>query len=417
MTVDRYYSSLDETESGFVDAIDEMLAYGNLVNFFQACGPSYIRSISKRSEVTTEFSYTSTSRTADGKFNDEIILRAQNSEGGSPSGFENLNSNAATLKIWIEMYGLSVSAAAEDTLLIASDLEDYRDVMDSGFQGMMDPSAGYVQSIEILPWTENSAFYNAVELDITPSRMSYACRGEELGCTDGVDCGYDQDGNELHDHNLCEIIGTEDLLYKDVRKHNLLANAEFLVRADKVAVQQVLEAHEHLNCVSELMQMHRSWDYKYLVNHNLEYYGDDTIIPSVDVRYLRHFLLYGLSVPVQDLNSDPESLLADDSEYFFARKSKKLRNYLNSFLTPCMQEFEKDSDGLLHAGMQLKHWTEIPVCNKIMCIFPCTQWDDATSDCLPFDQEFTHLVYRSLDYCPPLLEDDVKGDIAWHGKE
>jgi len=51
MLIERYYQSVDETSSALVSYADALLTGGNFLQFFQACGPTFFRSIRKTAEV------------------------------------------------------------------------------------------------------------------------------------------------------------------------------------------------------------------------------------------------------------------------------------------------------------------------------------------------------------------------------
>mmetsp|Transcript_8257 Transcript_8257/g.17949 ORF Transcript_8257/g.17949 Transcript_8257/m.17949 type:complete len:552 (-) Transcript_8257:79-1734(-) len=419
MKAEKYYTTIDESESELVGEMDKVLGLGKVVNFFQSCGPNFIRSIRKVTEVTSIFYYSSNQAQSDRELNGKILLTAKNSDSGKDMI---VNPYEESLSIKTFAFGLGLHALGEaDGALVATDAEGFEDIMDTAFVGMQDPFSGLVSSIELVPWISNAAFYDAIMLDGTMSRNTYSCitnstgdtvdiNGEAATCN-ATTCGYNADGSEIFDNTLCVVSGDEDTVVRDVRKFNMLANAEFLVRVDFIARRHVAEMELHMQCLGELLKLPRTEEYndKLIFNRRLEIYADEDELPSIDVNTLRFRLMYGNTYTVAPLAQNILQVIGSSSDnLLFVRKGKIIRDYLQNFVNPCLNEFSEEHYGVNEAYMQLYHWSEITACNHFDCTLPNTQWLGANGTCVGYagnQRDFVYLGYYLDEYCPPLVMD------------
>mmetsp|Transcript_12864 Transcript_12864/g.28403 ORF Transcript_12864/g.28403 Transcript_12864/m.28403 type:complete len:521 (-) Transcript_12864:197-1759(-) len=396
MKSDRYYTSIDETQAQVLGEVSNILSRGNVIQFFQACGPNYIRSIRRSTEVGSCFTFKDYSVNIDTEFAYEIEGSAGNT--GFQGGLR-FDRKALEMTITIFAFGLGLvtSAAGQDSdvSLIARNMDDYKRVMDTAFRSMQDPYAGKVASVELVPWTSNAAFQNLVKVDTPLSRTSYRCR-DESSCED---CGYDTNHTELYDPSLCIVSGTEDALHKDLRKFNLIANAEFIARIDALVRQQLLAVQIHMNCISELLLFPRpEYDDKKLYNRN------PTLNLDMTVKILTYRLLRSDSTQVPDdsayLNQHP----SPGDKYLYMEKMTLIQRYVTYFFQPCIIKLSETKYNVKSGNMQLNHWTVVPECSKTMCTLPNTRYD--VDDCVPLssNSDFVYLNYRLENYCPPQLK-------------
>uniref|UniRef100_A0A7S1BD73 MACPF domain-containing protein n=1 Tax=Corethron hystrix TaxID=216773 RepID=A0A7S1BD73_9STRA len=413
MTSDNYFMTVDESIMGFIPPAEVILERGSVMQFYQACGPHFIRSIRRGTEVATLFTYFSLNRES----NSDMLGVVQPDVGdtGVARGTKSRSDSAGGLVIKIMAFGLGINAVQEDGgSLVASSMEDFQKVMDTAFTSMQDPYSGMVRSIEVMPWTSTSVFQNAIVLDNALSRNTFGCSDSISACCDparlsaghhtshctaGIDCGYDSDGNEVYDDAKCVITGSEDVLHKDLRKFNLQQNAEFLATVDRNIQEHMAVVQNHHSCLKKLMALTSEYDDWTVVNKRFLFADPMSVVT------LRSRLLYGDGIGVIDpIPTDPESVLPPSGKYLFDRRMELMLSYKTNFVDPCFLELGEVRYNALAGYMQLKHWQEIDACSYVQCTWPGTVWNG--SGCQAYDianlelKDMIYLDYRLDQYCP-----------------
>mmetsp|Transcript_21600 Transcript_21600/g.49098 ORF Transcript_21600/g.49098 Transcript_21600/m.49098 type:complete len:566 (+) Transcript_21600:379-2076(+) len=434
MNSNRYYTSMDETETSIIGQLTQTLARGNVIQFFQACGPSYIRSLRRTTDITATFTYVSVSVNADLFMNDVIQRESTNyNSSRDRSASIKIGSSISSLHITILAHGLSLNLAASgetDRSLVARDMDDYKTVMDAAFKSMQDPHAGKVISVELVPWTANAAFQNALQIDTPLSRTSYRCYYNESGipmlqngdpfpdCSDGTNgnpattCGYHHNDTELADSldaTKCRNIGTESAVEKELRKFNLVANAELISRLDAIIRKEITYLEIHMNCISDLIMYPRGYDTKLLYSRRRQ-----VEVPDMDVKTLTWKLLAGDShvMPTGAFLIGDPAPGGDGDAYLFNRKMIQVTDYITFFFEPCMIALGTKKYQIIDGNMHLNHWSGITACNKVMCHLPNTAYDSSSSGCISMSSnatlhDFIQLNSRLDQYCPPMLKQDI----------
>lgn len=417
MKSDRYYKSIDETTAPLISLASQILSRGDVMQFFQSCGPSYIRSMRRTMELTAKFKYISNSLQVDRSTSEDTEGVA--STFGENKSFK-FNKSVSRLYIDIFAFGMGLIARDDpDASLLAKDVDDFKRVMDTAFKSMQDPFSGMVASVELVPWTSNAAFQNALNLDTPMSRNFYRCYRDENGntenrdgvtttCDDESDCGYAANGTAPSDLNLCRVAGTEDALHKDLRKFNLIANAEFVARIDALIRRDATAIQVHISCISDLLMIPREYYDEELTNRRSGYY-DSSSVTTISVNTLTYRLLNGDSI---DVVPTPDSYLETplpNDDLLFYKRMKLFTDYIEGFFQLCMLEMGETKYDVENGNMQLKHWTAIPKCNKIMCTLPNMEYDGST--CVPVEEDFFYLNNRLDEYCPPELIKVRTGEI------
>lgn len=448
MKSDRYYTSIDEAEVALIAPAVQLLARGNPVQFFQACGPNYIRSIRRNTEVMSIFVYGTMSVDTDSSMDMKITAMVSNPGGGSVnrakhSRSEKRNSSASGLVIKILASGLSFAAtqhAAENGgSLVARNLKDFKNVMDTCFKSMQDPYAGFVKSVELVPWTSNAAFMNVLRIDQPMSRTLYGCYYNEAGetvnqfgetedCFDGSDgtpattCGYDANMRELFNENLCQVTGTEDALHKDIRRFNLISNAEFIARLEDRLRHDLEQMQTHRNCIQDLMSFLPEYYEQDLLNHKRPGAGLGFSGPQMQVKTLLHMLIVGNAIEIPASASAYKGSwvgtgVQDENNFIYMRRLVLFTDYLEGYLEPCMLALGETTYGVSMGAMQLYHWTAVSECNRIMCTLPNSLMVNGACIRPTFTsaQDIRELVYLNVrleEYCPATLSGWVGGLIA-----
>jgi hypothetical protein len=177
LTVDSYYSSIDEARAELSKDALELLRDGDVHAFFTGCGSHYIRSVNRRSYFLTIFTYTSNDRARDETFEVQLEQQVRRFHGDNATGDAAVeqrfseNARAHELRIVTRSIGLT---ARKDANLIPFDLASYKDAVKDAFMASQDEHAGRVVSMEITPWLSNARVL--VSIDGGRDRASWALR-------------------------------------------------------------------------------------------------------------------------------------------------------------------------------------------------------------------------------------------------
>eukprot|EP00587_Corethron_hystrix_P003806 CAMPEP_0113312208 /NCGR_PEP_ID=MMETSP0010_2-20120614/9127_1 /TAXON_ID=216773 ORGANISM="Corethron hystrix, Strain 308" /NCGR_SAMPLE_ID=MMETSP0010_2 /ASSEMBLY_ACC=CAM_ASM_000155 /LENGTH=499 /DNA_ID=CAMNT_0000167981 /DNA_START=282 /DNA_END=1781 /DNA_ORIENTATION=- /assembly_acc=CAM_ASM_000155 len=453
MQAEKYYTSIDETKASIIPEMSSMLIKADLIQFYQACGPNYIRSIRRASELTSMFIYISQSTAADSTFSRDVNRVSKLNQGYTRSKKKEIRSNSNVNSMIIKVFGyglgVEISSAEEDgkMSLVPAGMDDFARVMNTGFAAMVNPLCGMVRNVEIVPWASNAAFQNTIQLDLPISRSTYQCLRNSAGqtvdvngtttiCFDGTGdtdastCGYTDGGDtENFDPRKCRVTGSEDALHKDLRKFNLIANAEFIVRMNQIIRNKIYRNELHMKCINQLFKVPPNKMTNRLMNHRLGFYFNNLQI-IMTPKMLLFKLLYGDSVNGTEsdytLAANPETIISNDPiRYLFARKLEEISMLISNYFTPCVLKLSEMRNNIESANLQMTHWTRVPQCNKISCTLPNTFYVpdpdlDATAvinitqsvnpttpgtcrsynNTDPLEKDMVNLNYRIEEYCP-----------------
>jgi len=225
VTIDlyTYYASVDESRSLMSDTAKELLVNNDLPGFFNSCGAYYVRSIGRKANFVSIFTYSTKETTRDRKFESDLKSSIQSFSAYSYKslfGGVKVDANVSTstdyerkrmdefneqasskrLSIVTHAYGLGKDEKAS---LISYDLETFKAAIKDAFISMQNPLTGKVATIEVVPWVENTEFQSVVKLDQKDVAVEGGAEGEK------------------------ETL----LLYE--KKHILTQNAEFLIEVER----------------------------------------------------------------------------------------------------------------------------------------------------------------------------------------
>jgi len=171
--VDVYYSSVDESKSKIADPARDLLTANDLPGFFDACGMYYARSIGRRSQFVSLFTYKTTSTSRDTAF--EAKLEGELKGWGQAGSFNVARSSkfaeeASSKQLTIESTASGLGKDEKATL-IAYDLETFRAAIKDAFLSMQQEDTGHVISMEVVPCIENADFQRTLKLkETTPDK-------------------------------------------------------------------------------------------------------------------------------------------------------------------------------------------------------------------------------------------------------
>ena len=195
-----YYASVDESASSISDSANKLLVGNDIPGFFNSCGSYYIRSITRKAQFISVFEFESVSEEEDRKFvyNLETELksfrkRVVDVDWQYKSGYSNYASKGnysyeqnQTLRDETQLVAedltdtfskaatsrsLTITATAfglgknKNASLISYDIATFKAAIKDAFLSMQNPRTGKVDSIEVVPWVENTEFQSLVKLE------------------------------------------------------------------------------------------------------------------------------------------------------------------------------------------------------------------------------------------------------------
>lgn len=164
--VEAYYASVDESKARIDEASRELLTSNDIPGFFDACGMYYVRSIGRRAQFVSLFSYKSEDTTRDESFEAKLELELKgwgqqlHVDAARSKAFAQETSRKY-LTIESTAYGLGKDPQAS---LIAYDLDTFRRAVKDAFVSMQQEDTGMVVSMEVVPWVEHADFQRVLKL-------------------------------------------------------------------------------------------------------------------------------------------------------------------------------------------------------------------------------------------------------------
>lgn len=164
--VEAYYSSVDESKARINDPARELLTSNDIPGFFDACGMYYARSIGRRAQFVSLFSYKTESTSRDTAF--EAKLEAELKGWGQQASVSverssKFSQEASSKYLTIESTAIGLGKD-DKASLIAYDLDTFRKAIKDAFVSMQQDDTGQVISMEVVPWVENADFQRILKL-------------------------------------------------------------------------------------------------------------------------------------------------------------------------------------------------------------------------------------------------------------
>lgn len=185
LQINSYYSSVDEANTEISKSAQALLKRNDLPGFFDACGSGYVRGITRTSRYSSMFTLMSADIEAAMKvaFALKAEISAMKFAGGV--GISQSTSMSATSKnvnITVRSWATGLGKQ-EDAKLVATTGAEFKEAVRHAFLSMQDPMTGHVQSIEIIPWVENTGFQEQVNItgkDIVSGKMVPMYRKKDI---------------------------------------------------------------------------------------------------------------------------------------------------------------------------------------------------------------------------------------------
>jgi hypothetical protein len=157
-----------------------LLSSKDIPGFFNSCGSFYVRSITRKASFFSlfEFEYTTIDEAKEFVHQLETQLKGfqkLTEEEGKEEKVETEKKSREEIeksfKSRAEKYNLTITTMAwglgkdEKATLISYDVESFKNAIKDAFISMMDEGTGKVDSIEVVPWVENTEFQILIGLD------------------------------------------------------------------------------------------------------------------------------------------------------------------------------------------------------------------------------------------------------------
>eukprot|EP00587_Corethron_hystrix_P004022 CAMPEP_0113311372 /NCGR_PEP_ID=MMETSP0010_2-20120614/8637_1 /TAXON_ID=216773 ORGANISM="Corethron hystrix, Strain 308" /NCGR_SAMPLE_ID=MMETSP0010_2 /ASSEMBLY_ACC=CAM_ASM_000155 /LENGTH=420 /DNA_ID=CAMNT_0000167001 /DNA_START=279 /DNA_END=1541 /DNA_ORIENTATION=- /assembly_acc=CAM_ASM_000155 len=321
MIVDKYYISADETHISLAGDTLSLLDSGHFLQFFQACGPTYIRSIRRASEFSGFFSYTDT--TLDTTTTVNYINQLGSSTTSDTSVVEDIDMNERKCTIEIHVYGITLKG---NRAFVARTFTQYKTVMETAFDAMMNPAVGFVKSIEAVPWVANVQFQTAIRMDTAVT------------------------------------ISTQETVHPFLRRFYTIVNAEHMARLDGIIQHRLKMLNLLISCLGAASGFSKLENPKKLQNKNALCMDEDCNT-SITLYDLKHTLL------------GEDTSQSGAKRYLPGRTADQLRTYIDHYVSPCMDDLSREAYGIPGGNMQMRHWTTMDGCKEASCVFAGTLWE------------------------------------------
>jgi hypothetical protein len=338
MRIERFYSNLKEESSRLVDKATSFLDKQNYVGFFKICGPNYVRGIRRAQEVTTVFSYVSSSLELAQEF--ATMLDTSNMFGAT-TGHNRFTKAKfdpiiSSLEIKILAFGLDLDEQRTNPLVLAPTLDDYNRVVKSAFRVMTQnvggnrENIGQVYGIEVTPWVDNMNFQIASRLD--------------------------DESIEIRN------------LDKATLKNNMAANAEFVARLDTAVQSRFNQITTLERCVSAAKIIPSSKYGNHILKPHGGYKFDKAMEDQITLDDLKTYL-------------DP---LGDYS--FVSHMGKEFDEWLDMYYQPCLGVISNknghvSSDAKVASSFMAYPWHTYTECAKLSCLSDSMRWDREGATC------------------------------------
>eukprot|EP00587_Corethron_hystrix_P005771 CAMPEP_0113316514 /NCGR_PEP_ID=MMETSP0010_2-20120614/11763_1 /TAXON_ID=216773 ORGANISM="Corethron hystrix, Strain 308" /NCGR_SAMPLE_ID=MMETSP0010_2 /ASSEMBLY_ACC=CAM_ASM_000155 /LENGTH=440 /DNA_ID=CAMNT_0000173253 /DNA_START=120 /DNA_END=1439 /DNA_ORIENTATION=+ /assembly_acc=CAM_ASM_000155 len=181
MSLDKYSSQANEARTQLDPNVLGLLKRYDIIGAFSVCGPQFVRGIRRTSEVFTVFTYLSTETSKEFKksLEDKTIKIDATKAVDKDDPYEDItvktSTSFSTLIISIKAYGVDFQWG-DGNSLVATSMDEYGQIMETGFRMMLNPDAGMITSIEIVPWTANVHFQAGIGMD---KEVRYVVDGTE----------------------------------------------------------------------------------------------------------------------------------------------------------------------------------------------------------------------------------------------
>eukprot|EP00587_Corethron_hystrix_P004736 CAMPEP_0113325204 /NCGR_PEP_ID=MMETSP0010_2-20120614/17582_1 /TAXON_ID=216773 ORGANISM="Corethron hystrix, Strain 308" /NCGR_SAMPLE_ID=MMETSP0010_2 /ASSEMBLY_ACC=CAM_ASM_000155 /LENGTH=386 /DNA_ID=CAMNT_0000184891 /DNA_START=50 /DNA_END=1207 /DNA_ORIENTATION=+ /assembly_acc=CAM_ASM_000155 len=386
MSIDKYFHTVDETNLELNERADNLLILGDILGFIMACGPRYVRSMRRRSEVSGFFTWYSDEETdAESVFSQKVGIGLFPLFGIPlpPTEVDLRHSEASTtwayndnMTIKMNAVGIDLTNVVSSSSLVATDVESYKKAIDFFFLKMISPNVGVIFSIEVVPWVHHPTFQTHSQVD-------------------SID------------------FGAGDVKVSVLqKKFNYMANAEHISNMDHVMRQSSRFLYNLHTCVGFLSsltaeQMCKNWiesnikplpyGDKVFTNHNYNITTPGTGYENTEARFIQAGRLKYLLDGYGDSTTAPTTTVLETIY-------QQHHRYVTRFFMPCFKKLsDLDPNKSRTFYIFTEHWSSLPECNDVTCMMPNAYYaNDVDANCILRPSLIQ--AYLVNEFCQPRLE-------------
>uniref|UniRef100_A0A7S1BY16 Uncharacterized protein n=1 Tax=Corethron hystrix TaxID=216773 RepID=A0A7S1BY16_9STRA len=411
MEATRFQTTIDDSHMMLHSDVDNLLRTGDYVSFYQACGPSYIRSIRRRSEMMTVFTHDPRSFDIKRRLEGRQKLQSQSTDRkyGGQDDMDNTH---------IELRAFGISTLKNEDVedqgihIQVRSVDDFWDATNYIYRQLQSTkvNAGVPVAMQIVPWHKSPLFQGS--------------------------SGYLMD----MDADICEDVGPDEICQvgrypQHLKNYNMMINAEHLTRMDDVLKRKMWDVVMMQACKVDL--------------NKLDYVTEDILL--VNLRYLTMIEEEPEAANIgasnfegeEETNSQTEGGEEEhghshrrlhneqyDDEFknmsakrmrneiftheVFKERLRDLRDYVDHYYSPCASILGQSAGSVHGNSIMLNAWYEHDECMDTVCIMPGVEWHAEDQRChIPEPVETRRaLTTESFDYrlvmkmyCTPTLKD------------
>ncbi len=449
MRAESYGTTNTETEAVISDHARDILRKGEFVQFFTACGPTYVRSAHHAQEVTAIFQFKARNDQEAQSFAEKLRLYVRGNTRIIEENPSEIDSNGFNIKldfdgtiiknsltIEIAAHGLGLNKDGTETL-VSANLSEFNDVMKFAFKSMAKNSElddddnthdqkGLLYGIEVVPWTDNGIFLDIVQLSRIKIRTDtpLGLIANSVSRSDGQVCSSrmhttDHFGKCCKPHEIVDVASVDafgqpsqkrrcqpqSFVSTTIMRDNLQTNAEFVAWISDVVSAKTKSLSDLGQCVNILRAYPDRFDYYYLQASNDANY-DGAIEKTFTVKELKMAL-----DPAADL--EIIQMVADEND-----------EYLEMFYQPCLSALYGGRQGTTGntdpKNFMAKPWYDIEECVKPSCLEPSMAWDRVNGEgcvkgLLGRDNSLSPIPHHDDEHCAKTVHTTSGKDVCKFG--
>mmetsp|Transcript_16569 Transcript_16569/g.37235 ORF Transcript_16569/g.37235 Transcript_16569/m.37235 type:complete len:747 (+) Transcript_16569:133-2373(+) len=361
MSMNKYYGSLKEQESTKIsdDALS-LLAQNDFIGFIQACGPAYIRTINRLSDVIVLFVYRAGS-TEKKRIISETIKRSASTDEEPKAESNNIFQDVETV---ISARGLSSDnrMVLSGNNLRINTRKEFIAALNFAYDAMLNPNSGVVKSVEIVSWTTNINFLHGIKMDVELQLAR---------CVDNFN-------NEIDCNSDGVTSRTNVLTSTETKKILFLVNAEHITAVDRKLSEKMHAVQKLIQCIGRL--------------HSLG--ASSCLVNSFETR--NSVTVDQLLVQLTQGDENGESVVN--------RKIRELNDFLTYYYGPCLARLASEDASFPSGTLFTNHWLDTEECSDITCAMEGTVYDTVTGFCRFEERNETSTQFLIDSYCMPQVE-------------
>jgi len=374
MGVEKYYETIDDSGTDLKVEAAEFLRRNDFFSFFSVCGPYYIRSMRRGSELATIFNYETPSEKSE-FYIKALMIEINRFLGGADMDdyTEQTSAFDISYNLMIDVYGLGLDISEEETdQFFIEDFEDWGRVTEGAFQAaVQDPARGFIRSIEVIPYSHMLSF------------------GDHTGATGHI-LGVNEDG-------------TEHRVPTSMKWLNFISNGDLITTVTSLISKKMKKTNLLVQCIRDLASQTETTLQGTWVVRKQDYISPTdakfTALPPVIVA--GSFTLEANEREIIQAKRLLHILEGYDSnvnlKYRFEREQEEIRDFMELYVGPCTNTF-------YGTDVFIKNWMEQSACQNTICTLPGAKIVSGGACELASPEDWEYLVEN---FCMPNYKADL----------